>query len=55
MRLKYEGDTKACAEANMHDVRNKMLRARAPALNYMEMWSPVASSNTKRVAGTGPV
>lgn len=43
MLLKYEDDTKACAEANMHDVRNKILRVRALILNYMETSSPTGA------------
>lgn len=50
MRLKCEDDTKACAEANMHDVRNKILRVRALASNYMKMRSPIGSHNMKRLA-----
>lgn len=49
MLLKYEDDTKVCAEANMHDVRNKILRVRALALKYMATSSPIASSNMKRL------
>lgn len=39
MLLKYEDDT----EANMHDVRNKILRVRALILNYMETSSPTGA------------